>query len=186
MRHLRDDEKMGGWQKKGTRSRKERRKRTHQISQAKEEWAQVKLRGLMWQTTVPCLKETPGSEMEEKDSQQESLNGGNNLREQQKRAAPETCSFVITSLSWLSKDFYPVCFKWMMYAHSIFCLYLFQGPEHPNPGMPYSARGFPRYCYLPDNEKGRKVWWCYHLCARFTCGQPLSCVLREVSTQHGN
>ncbi|KAM9370666.1 putative E3 ubiquitin-protein ligase DTX2 [Phaethornis superciliosus] len=32
-----------------------------------------------------------------------------------------------------------------------------QGPEHPNPGMPYTARGFPRCCYLPDNEKGRKV-----------------------------
>ncbi|XP_068765610.1 probable E3 ubiquitin-protein ligase DTX2 isoform X6 [Struthio camelus] len=32
-----------------------------------------------------------------------------------------------------------------------------QGPEHPNPGMPYTARGFPRYCYLPDSEKGRKV-----------------------------
>lgn len=32
-----------------------------------------------------------------------------------------------------------------------------QGPEHPNPGKRYSARGFPRSCYLPDNEKGRKV-----------------------------
>nr|XP_056721154.1 probable E3 ubiquitin-protein ligase DTX2 [Euleptes europaea] len=32
-----------------------------------------------------------------------------------------------------------------------------QGPEHPNPGMPYTARGFPRYCYLPDNAKGKKV-----------------------------
>ncbi|XP_042298620.1 probable E3 ubiquitin-protein ligase DTX2 isoform X2 [Sceloporus undulatus] len=32
-----------------------------------------------------------------------------------------------------------------------------QGPEHPNPGLPYTARGFPRYCYLPDNDKGRKV-----------------------------
>lgn len=32
-----------------------------------------------------------------------------------------------------------------------------QGPEHPNPGAPYTARGFPRYCFLPDNEKGRKV-----------------------------
>uniref|UniRef100_A0A8D0GGZ9 E3 ubiquitin-protein ligase n=1 Tax=Sphenodon punctatus TaxID=8508 RepID=A0A8D0GGZ9_SPHPU len=32
-----------------------------------------------------------------------------------------------------------------------------QGPEHPNPGSPYTARGFPRYCYLPDNEMGRKV-----------------------------
>lgn len=37
---------------------------------------------------------------------------------------------------------------------------LLQGPEHPNPGMPYTARGFPRYCYLPDNEKGRKVRCC--------------------------
>ncbi|XP_046336568.1 E3 ubiquitin-protein ligase DTX1-like [Haliotis rufescens] len=32
-----------------------------------------------------------------------------------------------------------------------------QGPEHPNTGKRYSARGFPRVAYLPDNEKGRKV-----------------------------
>ncbi|KAG9487119.1 hypothetical protein GDO78_007148 [Eleutherodactylus coqui] len=32
-----------------------------------------------------------------------------------------------------------------------------QGPEHPNPGRKFTARGFPRHCYLPDNEKGRKV-----------------------------
>ncbi|XP_026564316.1 probable E3 ubiquitin-protein ligase DTX2 isoform X2 [Pseudonaja textilis] len=32
-----------------------------------------------------------------------------------------------------------------------------QGPEHPSPGLPYTARGFPRYCYLPDSEKGQKV-----------------------------
>ncbi|XP_047003050.1 protein deltex [Schistocerca americana] len=32
-----------------------------------------------------------------------------------------------------------------------------QGPEHPNPGRPYYAVGFPRICYLPDCEKGRKV-----------------------------
>ena len=32
-----------------------------------------------------------------------------------------------------------------------------QGPEHPNPGQQYSARGFPRYGYLPDNERGSKV-----------------------------
>lgn len=32
-----------------------------------------------------------------------------------------------------------------------------QNTEHPNPGKKYSARGFPRHCYLPDNEKGRKV-----------------------------
>ncbi|XP_066997951.2 protein deltex [Anabrus simplex] len=32
-----------------------------------------------------------------------------------------------------------------------------QGAEHPNPGRPYYAVGFPRICYLPDIEKGRKV-----------------------------
>ncbi|XP_018417208.1 PREDICTED: probable E3 ubiquitin-protein ligase DTX2 [Nanorana parkeri] len=32
-----------------------------------------------------------------------------------------------------------------------------QGPEHPNPGRPYTARGFPRHCYLPDNDRGRLV-----------------------------
>ncbi|KAF4526388.1 hypothetical protein B566_EDAN012678 [Ephemera danica] len=32
-----------------------------------------------------------------------------------------------------------------------------QGPEHPNPGRPYYAVGFPRVCYLPATEKGWKV-----------------------------
>ncbi|KAM4604428.1 E3 ubiquitin-protein ligase DTX4-like isoform 2-T2 [Polymixia lowei] len=32
-----------------------------------------------------------------------------------------------------------------------------QGPEHPNPGKPYTARGFPRHCYLPDSQRGRQV-----------------------------
>ncbi|XP_062844625.1 probable E3 ubiquitin-protein ligase DTX2 isoform X2 [Trichomycterus rosablanca] len=32
-----------------------------------------------------------------------------------------------------------------------------QGPEHPKPGQAYTSRGFPRLCFLPDNEKGRKV-----------------------------
>ncbi|XP_078087655.1 E3 ubiquitin-protein ligase DTX4-like [Mustelus asterias] len=32
-----------------------------------------------------------------------------------------------------------------------------QGPDHPNPGLTFTARGFPRHCYLPDNEKGREV-----------------------------
>ncbi|XP_029555781.1 putative E3 ubiquitin-protein ligase DTX2 isoform X2 [Salmo trutta] len=32
-----------------------------------------------------------------------------------------------------------------------------QGPEHPSPGQPYTCRGFPRFCFLPDNDKGRKV-----------------------------
>jgi hypothetical protein len=38
-----------------------------------------------------------------------------------------------------------------------FLSFCFQGPEHPNPGKSFSARGFPRHCYLPDSEKGRKV-----------------------------
>lgn len=37
-----------------------------------------------------------------------------------------------------------------------------QGPEHPNPGKSFTARGFPRHCYLPDSEKGRKVSWPRH------------------------
>ncbi|KAM8879379.1 E3 ubiquitin-protein ligase DTX4-like isoform 4-T4 [Spinachia spinachia] len=32
-----------------------------------------------------------------------------------------------------------------------------QGPEHPSPGKPFTARGFPRHCYLPDSERGRMV-----------------------------
>ncbi|XP_008546966.1 protein deltex [Microplitis demolitor] len=32
-----------------------------------------------------------------------------------------------------------------------------QGPEHPNPGQAFYAVGFPRVCYLPDNDLGRRV-----------------------------
>ncbi|XP_074105862.1 deltex E3 ubiquitin ligase [Cotesia typhae] len=32
-----------------------------------------------------------------------------------------------------------------------------QGPEHPNPGQAFYAVGFPRVCYIPDNELGRRV-----------------------------
>lgn len=32
-----------------------------------------------------------------------------------------------------------------------------QGPEHPRPGMPYTARGFPRHGYLPNNDQGRRA-----------------------------
>lgn len=32
-----------------------------------------------------------------------------------------------------------------------------QGMEHPNPGRPYYAVGFPRVCYLPDTMNGRMV-----------------------------
>ena len=40
---------------------------------------------------------------------------------------------------------------------TLFVVVARQGPEHPNPGKPFTARGFPRHCYLPDSEKGRKV-----------------------------
>ena len=33
----------------------------------------------------------------------------------------------------------------------------FQGSNHPHPGHPYSTFGFPRICFLPNNEIGRKV-----------------------------
>uniref|UniRef100_A0A023GAI3 E3 ubiquitin-protein ligase n=1 Tax=Amblyomma triste TaxID=251400 RepID=A0A023GAI3_AMBTT len=32
-----------------------------------------------------------------------------------------------------------------------------QGPGHPHPGMPYTARGFPRHGYLPNTEQGRRA-----------------------------
>lgn len=32
-----------------------------------------------------------------------------------------------------------------------------QGPEHPHPGRPYRAIGFPRVAYIPNNDKGKKV-----------------------------
>ncbi|XP_064618776.1 E3 ubiquitin-protein ligase DTX1-like isoform X2 [Lineus longissimus] len=32
-----------------------------------------------------------------------------------------------------------------------------QQANHPHPGRPFTARGFPRMCYLPNTEKGRKV-----------------------------
>lgn len=32
-----------------------------------------------------------------------------------------------------------------------------QGVEHPNPGRPYYAVGFPRMSFLPNTKKGKKV-----------------------------
>ncbi|XP_066595719.1 protein deltex [Prorops nasuta] len=32
-----------------------------------------------------------------------------------------------------------------------------QGTEHPNPGDAFYAVGFPRVCYLPDNNLGRRI-----------------------------
>ena len=40
----------------------------------------------------------------------------------------------------------------------MFHIFYFQkGQNHPNPGQSYVANGFPRTCYLPNNEKGKKV-----------------------------
>ena len=43
-------------------------------------------------------------------------------------------------------------------CNSIFIHYRFpngtQGPDHPNPGKPYT--GINEYAYLPDNKEGRK------------------------------
>lgn len=51
----------------------------------------------------------------------------------------------------------PLQLAWPPTALPSWCLFLLQGPEHPNPGKPFTARGFPRQCYLPDNVQGRKV-----------------------------
>lgn len=49
-------------------------------------------------------------------------------------------------------------------VHVITCLttddmvvFLEQGPAHPHPGQRFTARGFPRVGYLPDNDEGRLV-----------------------------
>lgn len=48
-------------------------------------------------------------------------------------------------------------FSWHAVGNFSFSWHFHQTNEHPNPGKKFSARGFPRHCYLPDNEKGRKV-----------------------------
>lgn len=55
---------------------------------------------------------------------------------------------------WTSAGACPCAGSWSTLS---WCLFLRQGPEHPNPGKPFTARGFPRQCYLPDNAQGRKV-----------------------------
>jgi hypothetical protein len=32
-----------------------------------------------------------------------------------------------------------------------------QGMNHPCPGKPYIVKGFPKKCYLPNNQKGKRV-----------------------------
>lgn len=64
------------------------------------------------------------------------------------------------------------CFKMISQMCQVWnklCLVVVQGPEHPNPGKPFTARGFPRHCYLPDSDKGRKVNQNVSLLFRVTC-----------------
>lgn len=61
-----------------------------------------------------------------------------------------------------------------------------QGPEHPNPGRPYYAVGFPRVCYIPDTEKGRKVLKLLRIAFErrlvFTVGRSVTTGLEDVVT----
>lgn len=41
-----------------------------------------------------------------------------------------------------------------------------RGPEHPNPGKPFTARGFPCQRYLLGSAQGRKV---PHMSSDITC-----------------
>ncbi|XP_073982103.1 deltex E3 ubiquitin ligase [Rhodnius prolixus] len=64
-----------------------------------------------------------------------------------------------------------------------------QGREHPNPGRPYYAVGFPRVCYLPDTKQGRhvlkllQVAWKRRLV--FTVGRSLTTGREDVITWNG-
>jgi len=64
-----------------------------------------------------------------------------------------------------------------------------QGPEHPNPGKPYQAPGFPRVAYLPDSAEGQKVL--QGLCTAFrrrllfTVGKSLTLGLSDCVTWAG-
>lgn len=64
-----------------------------------------------------------------------------------------------------------------------------QGREHPNPGRPYYAVGFPRVCYLPNTKQGRKVLkllqvaWERRLV--FTVGRSLTTGREDVITWNG-
>lgn len=64
-------------------------------------------------------------------------------------------------------------FKLKKHIYTIYVIFLYlKGSEHPNPGKPFTARGFPRHCYLPDSEKGRKVF----------CFVIIATILHSVST----
>ena len=61
-----------------------------------------------------------------------------------------------------------------------------QGPEHPNPGQTYYAVGFPRVCYLPDTDLGRRVLRLLQIAFErrliFTVGRSVTTGLEDVVT----
>ncbi|XP_012255279.2 protein deltex isoform X2 [Athalia rosae] len=61
-----------------------------------------------------------------------------------------------------------------------------QGPEHPNPGQTYYAVGFPRVCYLPDTDMGRRVLRLLHTAFErrliFTVGRSVTTGREDVIT----
>ena len=56
--------------------------------------------------------------------------------------------------------------------HGIFTFQV-QGPEHPNPGQPYSASNFPRAAYLPDTPDGCRFCELGHDCVFSTLSKGL-------------
>ncbi|KAK9512301.1 hypothetical protein O3M35_000758 [Rhynocoris fuscipes] len=64
-----------------------------------------------------------------------------------------------------------------------------QGREHPNPGRPYYAVGFPRVCYLPDTKQGRHVLKLLQIAWKrrlvFTVGRSLTTGREDVITWNG-
>lgn len=64
-----------------------------------------------------------------------------------------------------------------------------QGPEHPHPGQMYYAVGFPRVCYLPDNELSLKVLRLLQVAFErrliFTIGRSVTTGREDVVTWNG-
>ncbi|XP_058802772.1 protein deltex isoform X2 [Phymastichus coffea] len=64
-----------------------------------------------------------------------------------------------------------------------------QGPEHPHPGQTYYAVGFPRVCYLPDTEHGRRVLRLLQIAFErrliFTIGRSVTTGREDVVTWNG-
>ncbi|CAB0032074.1 unnamed protein product [Trichogramma brassicae] len=64
-----------------------------------------------------------------------------------------------------------------------------QGAEHPHPGQTYYAVGFPRTCYLPDSELGRRLLRLLQVAFErrlvFTVGRSVTTGREDVVTWNG-